>query len=124
MFLNNMVNIQNSWAMLEPLWTPEVQDSNHSTNSVCFVFSARDFLFPFTMAQPAQGVVAPEGYHEPSLQRKDADASSHLRQMMNGEWRLKFTAGESGEILGSCGIMVKLGICPWGSSFGDVLWGD
>eukprot|EP00435_Cladocopium_sp_Y103_P035817 s2129_g9.t1 len=46
------------------------------------------------------GVVAPEGYHEPSLQRKDADASSHLRQMMNGEWRLKFTAGESGEILG------------------------
>lgn len=43
------------------------------------------------------GVVAPEGYHEPSLQRKDADASSHLRQMMNGEWRLKFTAGESGE---------------------------
>ena len=62
----------NSWAILEPLWT-----------------------FP-----PAQGVVAPEGYHEPSLQRKDADASSHLRQMLNGEWRLNFTAGESGEILG------------------------
>ena len=117
--------------MLEPLWTPELQDpevqnSNHSTNSVCFVFSARDFLFPFTMAQPAQGVVAPEGYHEPSLQRKDADASSHLRQMMNGEWRLKFTAGESGEILGSCcGIMVKLlGYLPIGIVLWGCLWGD
>ena len=31
---------------------------------------------------PPQGVLAPEGYHEPSLQKKDLDASSHLRQMM------------------------------------------
>lgn len=46
------------------------------------------------------GVVAPEGYHEPSLQKKDSDASSHLRQMMNGEWRLKFQGGENNELLG------------------------
>ena len=81
----------------------EVQDSNHSNNSVYSKCFQPGFIFPFTMAQPAQGVVAPEGYHEPSLQRKDADASSHLRQMMNGEWRLKFNGGESGETLGCCG---------------------
>lgn len=44
--------------------------------------------------------MAPEGYHEPSLQKKDSDASSHLRQMMNGEWRLKFQGGENNELLG------------------------
>eukprot|EP00439_Symbiodinium_sp_Y106_P085445 s38_g28.t1 len=40
------------------------------------------------------GVLAPEGYHEPSLQKKDTDASARLRQMVNGEWHLKFSGRE------------------------------
>ena len=46
-------------------------------------------------------MVAPEGYQEPSLQRKDLDAAAHLRQMMNGEWRLKFQSHGEKEMLGS-----------------------
>ena len=74
--------------------------SSHCISHGCHLGSLdvfRGFVFFVT------GVVAPEGYHEPSLQKKDSDASSHLRQMMNGEWRLKFQGGENSELLGRVG---------------------
>ena len=60
----------------------EMESEEEATQGASSVFVWRGGALDGLESKRDRGVVAPDGYEEPSLQRKDLDAAAHLRQMM------------------------------------------